>query len=296
MKGKNVFIGICTKKERVLGNGRFAFFDTKQWKTSDWIIQEIGVAKGMGLDLILLIEEGLRKPGELQGNMNHIMFKRSAPEKAYNEIFEMLSALSPKETVAPVTAAGNQPAPDQIKTAPQKLEDDISPKPQWRQNDYEWAFMRNTFSKNDSAAEAISKFYLATEEGSKNENKCVWKAFCEFVRILEGRGGGSLTTLKAFAEENPKSSRVWKYLGSAHIGYEDFCSGSPKLRTRLKERRGFRGTASAHGRCRQQLCESRKPHRSNDIPGTDEVQSLSKRPGGKATAQILKGISHFYKR
>ena len=33
------------------------------WKTSDWVIQEIGLATGRGLELILLVEDGVRRPG-----------------------------------------------------------------------------------------------------------------------------------------------------------------------------------------------------------------------------------------
>ena len=79
---KTLFIAICTQKEYVIDpdaiteallGGRFkkvsktAFY----WKTSDWIIQEIGLAKGKGLDLILLIERGLRDPGGLQGDVEY---------------------------------------------------------------------------------------------------------------------------------------------------------------------------------------------------------------------------------
>ena|SRR5260221_4067504 len=70
---KNVFIGICTKKERVVQPGALTksvfsrrFLRVEEgaayWKTSDWIIQEIGVAKGRNLDLILLVENDLRNP------------------------------------------------------------------------------------------------------------------------------------------------------------------------------------------------------------------------------------------
>jgi uncharacterized protein (UPF0210 family) len=58
-EGKNVFIAICTQKELVVKPSKVArppFFPHKYWakqedfeyKTSDWIIQEIGLAIGRG--------------------------------------------------------------------------------------------------------------------------------------------------------------------------------------------------------------------------------------------------------
>lgn len=71
LSGKNVFIAICTKKEQVIApkvlnkslfrpNHFFAQKNEFYWKTSDWIIQEIGLAKGKGLELILLLENGTK--------------------------------------------------------------------------------------------------------------------------------------------------------------------------------------------------------------------------------------------
>src|ERR1700751_3568310 len=75
IEGKNTFIGICTKAEQVVVTEPNAPPDgwrsrlirsrnpNLQWKTSDWIIQEIGLAIGRGLSVILLLEEGVRAPG-----------------------------------------------------------------------------------------------------------------------------------------------------------------------------------------------------------------------------------------
>ena len=94
MADKNVFVAICTKKERVISasrlkvGGLFSRFlkgrpDDFEWKTSDWMIQEIGLARGKNLYLILLIENGLRAPGGLQGDVGYIQFDREPPERSY---------------------------------------------------------------------------------------------------------------------------------------------------------------------------------------------------------------------
>ena len=72
LSDKNVFVGICTKNERAIWHAslRKVVFHSSVlkaqerefvWKTSDWIIQEIGLAKGKNLDIILLLESGVRE-------------------------------------------------------------------------------------------------------------------------------------------------------------------------------------------------------------------------------------------
>ena len=129
LSDKNVFIGICTRKEYVIDpsslktavfprgfrNARTTDFESK---TSDWIIQEIGLAKGKGLDLILLIESGLRRPGGLQGDVEYISFDRASPEKSFGKILEMITALSPKIPSTVSTTSDMKSSPDEESRAP----------------------------------------------------------------------------------------------------------------------------------------------------------------------------------
>src|SRR6266446_519220 len=70
---KNVFIGICTRKELAISESLLTDLVLRpdcwkghkrdfEWKTSDWIIQEIGLAIGRGLEVVLLLEEAVRRP------------------------------------------------------------------------------------------------------------------------------------------------------------------------------------------------------------------------------------------
>lgn len=107
IEDKNLFIAICTKKERVIAHNnlkaswlRKGVFNASDsdlgWKTSDWIIQEIGLCIGRGMDIILLIEKGLRPPGGLQGNREYIEFERESPERSFKKVLEMIKAILPK--------------------------------------------------------------------------------------------------------------------------------------------------------------------------------------------------------
>ena len=79
IQDKNLFIAICTQKERVIAaNGLkpsvwpwkhlAAAENSFEWKTSDWITQEIGLAVGRDMELMILLENGVSRPGDLQGN------------------------------------------------------------------------------------------------------------------------------------------------------------------------------------------------------------------------------------
>ena len=150
MEGKNTFIGICTRKEKV--GHKTAFHDRvfwrKQvivdrrdlfWKTSDWIIQEIGYAKAKGLHLILLIEEGVRDPGGLQGNVEYIPFARAHPEATHARILEMIATIARKIPDDP------QKSSDVVPATAAEAEDEVAsenlwkePKPSWNEVHYEF--------------------------------------------------------------------------------------------------------------------------------------------------------------
>jgi hypothetical protein len=121
LEGKNLFIGICTRKERVVSpNALSSCWMSRQklavnenaleWKTSDWIIQEIGLAIGRGMDIILLVEEGIRSPGALQGNLESIRLYRDAPERSFDALLAMLATLTPRPTDGAAAAVPPSPS------------------------------------------------------------------------------------------------------------------------------------------------------------------------------------------
>jgi tetratricopeptide (TPR) repeat protein len=149
MKGKNLFIGICTARERTLP---LAGLHTSwrlpksqlmierasvETKTTDWIIQEIGFALGNNMEVILLLEDGVRKPGGLQGDLEYIPFTRSEPEKCLTKLSSMLATLSPRPqpaVEAPGRPAENESAADQKEDS--TIGSFLSPEPGWTEETY----------------------------------------------------------------------------------------------------------------------------------------------------------------
>lgn len=229
---KNLFIAICTKKERVveppaLKNPLFNWLCAQDenfgWKTSDWIIQEIGLAIGRGLDVILLVEQGLRSPGGLQGNLERIDFDRASPEKVFGKLIEMVSALTPKASNATLAEPESQSSPPEEKSATQTSEgnDWATPKPDWKRRDYELAFMHFIAIDDAAKAKSISDQYLATELGAQPQNNTTWDAFKIYMGLVFGKGE-SLSHLTRLAEENPSISEISYYLARIYLKYEEY--------------------------------------------------------------------------
>lgn len=196
--------------------------DEIAWKTSDWIIQEIGLAIGKQLDLILLVEIGLREPGGLQGNIEYIPFDRTHPELSFPKILEMISALLPR--VAPpaeITAHPATPTAKAEQPEPETFEDVFkTPRPDWTRVHYEIGFMSALADGDREGADKIEAAYLATEDATQPNNRATWKAFAEYRRIVSG-AGGALSTLEATAAENQNSSEIAEYLAWTYRYYGD---------------------------------------------------------------------------
>ena len=100
IEDKNVFIGICARNEYVMQpKAMFRILFLKlvklngtdiQWKTSDWIIQEIGLAVGRQMKVIIFLEDGVRKPGGLFGDIEYIPFSRTNPHASFDKLLQML--------------------------------------------------------------------------------------------------------------------------------------------------------------------------------------------------------------
>jgi hypothetical protein len=233
IEGKNLFIGICTKKERGVAQqalqrawikrsilkGEEADFS---WKTSDWIIQEIGLAIGRGMSLILLLERGLRPPGGLQGNIEYIEFDREVPGGSFGRILEMLSVLLPKAVTAkpsevePIGPTAESREPDEGRAS-----DWLTPKPQWKRREYDFSLMHMIATDDAIGEKAISDAYLATAEGARQRNQEGWEARKEYLHLYFGKGG-KLGRLEGLATATPKNDEVHRYLAKGYEVFKEF--------------------------------------------------------------------------
>lgn len=104
MEGKNLFIGIFTRKRKQIDQSHLepcfwnkqklkAPADKYSWTTSDWIIQESGYALGKGMKVIFITEEGIEPVGGLQGNLEYIPFSRENIAQSFSKLNESITSL-----------------------------------------------------------------------------------------------------------------------------------------------------------------------------------------------------------
>lgn len=227
---KNTFIGICTRKEKAISDAALspplfqpnhlkAPKDKYVWKTSDWVIQEIGMAVGKGLDVILLVENGVRDPGGLQGDIEYIPFERDLPEKSFNKILEMLSVLAPKASTQLTVTSDAKPSPDEQAVDSSENDYLAIPDAKWDRIRYEIAAYHAISTEKSDHLKTISEAYRATDDASVGDNAATWNAMIEYWHIVFGKGG-KLERLKEIADQNQKSAGTLAYLANGYARFK----------------------------------------------------------------------------
>jgi tetratricopeptide (TPR) repeat protein len=226
---KNTFIGICTKNEVVVPEG--AFKPIPFWpsictvpvtslepKTSDWIIQEIGLAKGRGMEIVLLVEEGLRKPGGLQGNIEYITFTRDRPQEAFGRIIEMIRALSPKPATSP--SASEPASTSNDPEVPVAGDTNLTPKPEWALKDYSYAAFRAVFREQEEALVTVSGAFLGSPHNTGGDALAEWESDIEVWKTISGRRG-SLEKLRKLSAQYPDNYKLLANLARSLSYFDD---------------------------------------------------------------------------
>ncbi|WP_143738098.1 tetratricopeptide repeat protein [Erythrobacter donghaensis] len=232
MADSNTFIGICTKKEFVVDPSAqsnllgFSVYrkDHLTWKTSDWLIQEIGIAIGRAMSMVILLEEGCRLPGSLQGDVEYITFSRQAPEKAFGKLLEMLKALNPTKLTSldNSTELENETdfAPLNKSERPVSIDIDRNPDETWSFNaylqEYIWLLATNEFDR----AEEISNAFAASTHGQTDEALSEWKAKCEESKLIFS-SSGNLSEIADCVQKYPDNPKILSYYASALRIYKE---------------------------------------------------------------------------
>ena len=235
MKESNLFIAICTKKEYALQDQNLhnvIFFKNKMmidrqnvvWKTSDWIIQEIGLATGLGLKIIILLERGVRRPGGLQGDLEYIEFVRERPQESFGKILEMLRSVKPKTENYKISSNDEKKfsAGDYSDTKDSERSDDwLIPTEDWHAEAYTFAYSFAILKENIDAAKLISDTFLESPYGSEPQDKIWWEAHKEYVN-LRSNNYGSIDEIRRILVENPNNEKVIEIFAKAHQDFSEY--------------------------------------------------------------------------
>lgn len=236
MKNANTFIGICTKKEIVIHNEslkKIPFLHDRYiigkndsaLKTSDWLIQEIGCAFGLELKIILLIENGLRLPGGLQGNLEYIEFERDNPEKVFKKILEMIQYLIPKtQDMMNIQIEQNDKPKNKIVKSfkvESKREYRIEIKDTWEKDDFingliDVVIIGDTEKLNEIVEKYSEKFCL-----DNPEEKMIFKAKSLHYNYLANKVN-NLDEIKSIFSEYPKNPELNQMLGNIYENCDQY--------------------------------------------------------------------------
>ena len=254
-KDKNLFIGICTSNEAALpydalrtcwwnSDKLVTVKNTVDLKTSDWIIQEIGFALARDLKIILFVENGVRSPGGMQGNLNYISFNRSSPEKCFGEFLEMIETIMPTASTARTASTSQESGQEEEEreTAPADKKF-ISPKESWTKDDYEFAYLIAVHRDDHDARSKIDEAFRQSSEGRNPQDLEVWEATGEYMRINYHKGG-KLERIESIAAKCVDNLEVQHYLGMAYVTFEKYeeaakcfeksAAGTENKQTRLR--------------------------------------------------------------
>jgi tetratricopeptide (TPR) repeat protein len=231
-RDKNLFIGICTSKESAVPTQSLSFtwprrlylkanigqFSTK---TSDWIIQEIGMAIGLGMKAIILQEKGIRIPGGLQGNTEYIEFSPTNPSAAFPKLLQMISSISPKETPASASVTSDDKGQEKIEDLQQEPAqiDFKTPNLDWDKRMYELAAFVAIREKDEATLQCIDVAFRKVAPTAKYDEKG-WEAHLQWARIRFGFEG-NLERLIELSTANPKNAKVKQELARSYAIYKE---------------------------------------------------------------------------
>jgi tetratricopeptide (TPR) repeat protein len=304
----NVFIGVCTRKERVIAPNSlsetlllrgFMKGSTRDflWKTSDWIIQEIGLAIGKEMNLILLLESDVQEPGGLQGDIEYIRFNRDRPADSFQKIFEMISAISPKAASVTALPDTRSPPSEDKKEAlePRTDENWWIPQPGWSRRRHEVVLNYMVEVGDEDKAKAIYDAYLTTEHANQSDNKQSWEAYLEYLHLRYGRGG-SIAKLKTLAETHPNSARTWEMLAKGLADYDDHVEAGKTYETAAQKASGTVRGLILMGDAALEHSRSSNKTKSSEIVDRMRAEAASIGDGELVLLSVLDELAKIEKR
>lgn len=265
-----------------------------EWKTSDWISQEIGLAIGRDMELMILLEKGVRNPGGLQGNHEYIVFERSAPEKAFTQILQTISSLMPKATIT----SAEQKKPD-TEREPTEVEVDekanwLEPKENWPRRKFEFAFLHALGEDNAALVEKIDKTFKTSEFGQQPRDLESWEAAKERLRIVFGKGG-KLSNLEHLAKIYRDNSDVHRYLARAYSDYEQHAKAADHFQLAVEFADSDKSKLDHYGEAVLALIDAGETDKARSL--TEQLKVLARKveDGEPHLIKILKQAAEKHK-
>lgn len=227
MEDKNLLITICTPNEYVvgleaprnIGIGVFTPTNSLEEKPSDWIIQEIGLAIGRGMTIIVLLQQGVRKPGGLFSDLQYISFSPTNLEECFKELLDMLGTMVPSEGAVVSVVEQKSKSLEQTEPENEVDDDDWRPKQKWTEDEYRTAAFR-AIVFNVGNFDVINNAFMESPFAANKSSESVaeWKAHSEYLRMVDQQKF-DFEVIKKAAAEFPNNSLLQSYLARGYLEY-----------------------------------------------------------------------------
>lgn len=212
VKGKiinnDIFVGIFTRSNELI-SGSEPQQEGKAFGTSNWVIQESGYAIGKDKQLIFLVENGVFKFPELQGDMELIFFDRDNLENTFLKLNEMIGALK-REGTSGITIKTQEYVGGSEKQEAEKQKEDIKEETSGKAQEARLRLLSVIFDDKDynNAQEIFEKEVRATLNA---EEKLNWEAM---VLAYSHKMGDptAFNRLMTLADKNSGNPKVLDYL------------------------------------------------------------------------------------
>jgi tetratricopeptide (TPR) repeat protein len=234
MEGKDLFIGIFTRKDKKIEEKKLrnrlrgkkcGSANDFTWATSEWTIQESGYALGKNMRLLFLIEEGVDISAGLHADIEWVKFNRENSTECFTKISQLLGSIIKEIEKKPVTEMqvtssdiGKDREEEKEKEEEQKKEESV----------YTEIFKDKEYLKELIVDEG--NLYKAKQEldriikedkGGKFFDQIYWKMMFFKFKIAAGYTD-ALSEMITLAKENPNESRPFLALANYYNQYHKY--------------------------------------------------------------------------
>jgi tetratricopeptide (TPR) repeat protein len=203
----DVFAGIFTCDKKI-DTAKGIFSREKAYTTSNWVIQESGFALGRDKPLILIVEEGIYKFPELQGDLELIYFTRNDLEQPFVKLNQVIDSTLGKAKTLVTGGVYDRPESPEGKEEKQEGKRE-TPTPIGEED----AFGKYWKALDTKDPATVRKAYETdlVPALSSEDDKLVWKGFT--LRMAHSFGdSAAFGELVELAEKNKDKAEVVEQL------------------------------------------------------------------------------------
>lgn len=223
MEGKNLFIGIFTRKRKQIDESHLepcfwnkqklkALAEKYSWTTSDWIIQESGYALGKGMKVIFITEEGIEPVGGLQGNLEYIPFNRDNIPQSFSKLNESITSLLATGAISTQKETKDIPPLDIDKKSETEKREEEKSSP--------FGKLLRSLRENNEEDEKTAIEEMLREDSDKYK-QVETKGFYYWMRYKHGKKD-VLDDLVKLSKDNPDHPNPHVWLGRLYEEYKQF--------------------------------------------------------------------------